>query len=194
MENLCYTLTDFEAADAPNIHLVEDYVRPLGSFERLLWLLDQMSPLHFSLAAQIEGPATVGDWRVALDHVQRRHPFFSVCIEKDGNSNLQFHQVPDEPIPLRVVRVSASQPNWLTELQREVATPFDPGRAPLLRAVLMHEPNRATLILTAHHSIADGLSLTFAIRDTLLALSGNPRDPLQVTPPIESMLDSFIER
>jgi len=54
----------------------------------------------------------------------------------------------------------------------------------------MHEPHRATLILTAHHSIADGLSLTFAIRDTLLALSGSPRDPLLLTPSMESILDS----
>jgi hypothetical protein len=58
----------------------------------------------------------------------------------------------------------------------------------------MHEPQRATLILTAHHSIADGLSLSFAIRDTLLALSGNPIDPLLVTPSIESMLDSADRR
>jgi Condensation domain len=190
MENLTYTLTDIEAANAPNTDPAESYLRPLESFEHLLWLLDQACPRHFSLAAQIEGPTTVADWRVALDHVQRRHPFFSVCIEKDRNSNPQFRQVPDRPIPFRVVRVGASQPDWLTELQREVATPFDPELAPLVRAVLMHEPHRATLILTAHHSIADGLSLTFAIRDTLLALSGNPRGPLLVTPSIESMLDS----
>jgi hypothetical protein len=190
MENPTNTLTDIEAANAPSTGPAESYVRRLGSFEHLLWLLDQASPRHFSLAAQIEGPTTVGDWRVALDHVQRRHPFFSVCIEKDRNSNPQFRQVPHRPIPLRVVQVGASQPSWLTELQREVATPFDSGLAPLVRAVLMHEPHRATLILTAHHSIADGLSLTFAIRDTLLALSCNPRDPLLVTPSVESMLDS----
>src|SRR5882762_3968802 len=149
MENLTYTLTDIEAANAPNMDPLEGYVRPLGSFEHLFWLLDQESPMHFSLAAQIEGPTTVGDWRVALDHVQRRHPFFSVSIEKDENSNPQFRQVRDTPIPIRVVHVAAaSQPNWLSELQREVATPFDPESAPLVRAVLMHEPHRATVILT----------------------------------------------
>jgi hypothetical protein len=194
MENLSYTLTDIETANAPNMDLVEGYIRPLGSFEHLFWLLDQESPMHFSLAAEIEGPTTVKDWRVALDYVQRRHPFFSVCIEKDENSIPRFRQVRDKPIPLRVVRVGTSQRGWLTELQKEVATPFDPGCSPLVRAVLMHEPHRATLILTAHHSIADGLSLTFAIRDTLLALSGNPRDPLLVTPPIESLLDSADSR
>lgn len=161
MKNLAYTLTDIEAANAPNTDPAESYVRPLGSFEHLLWLLDQANPRHFSLAAQIEGPTTVGDWRVALDHVQRRHPFFSVCIEKDRNSNPKFRQVPDRTIPLRVVRMDASQPNWLAELQREVATSFDPELAPLVRAVLMYEPHRATLILTAHHSIISAAAVSF---------------------------------
>jgi hypothetical protein len=66
-------------------------------------------------------------------------------------------------------------------MQKELATPFDPGRAPLVRAVLMREHHRATLILTAHHSIADDLSLSFAIRDTLLAFwhadGSAPADP-----------------
>jgi hypothetical protein len=190
MDNLTYTLTDIEAANARNMDLVEGDIRPLGSCEHLFWLLDQGSPMHFSLAAQIEGHATVGDWRAALGHVQRRHPFFSMHIERNGRANPHFRAAPQTPIPIRVVRVVSSQPNWLIEMQRELATPFDPARAPLVRAVLMHEPHRATLILTAHHSIADGLSLSFAIRDTLLALSGTPMDPLLVTPPIESMLDS----
>jgi hypothetical protein len=114
---------------------------------------------------------------------------------KDGDSSPQFCQVRDNRIPLRVVPVvGISHRNWLTELQSELSTPFDPGCAPLVRAVLMHEPYRATLILTAHHSLADGLSLTFAIHDTLVALSGNPREPLLATPSMESMLDSADSR
>jgi hypothetical protein len=140
MENLTYIVTDIEAANTPNMDLVEGDVRPLGSLEHLFWLLDQGSPMHFSLAAQIAGHATVGDWRTALDHVQRRHPFFSVCIENNGRANPQFRRAPQAPIPIRVVRVGASQPNWLTEMQRELATPFGPERAPLVRAVLMHDP------------------------------------------------------
>jgi len=71
--------------------------------------------MHFSLAAQIEGPTTVGDWRVALDHVQSRHPFFSVCIEKDGNANPQFRQVRNKPIPIRVLQVAAASEPKLAE-------------------------------------------------------------------------------
>jgi hypothetical protein len=103
MEHLTYKITDNETANAQIMDLVEGDVRPLGSFEHLFWLLDQESPMHFSLAAQIEGRTTVGDWQVALDHVQRRHPFFSVCIDKDENSMPRFRQVRDKPIPVRVV-------------------------------------------------------------------------------------------
>ena len=132
MENLTYTLTDIEAANAPNTNPAESYVRPLGSLEHLLWLLDQASARHFSLAAQIERPTTVEDWRVALDHVQRRHPFFTVCIEKDRNFNPQFRQVPDKPIPLRVVQVGARIPAKLADRIAE-GTKLSTSYTPVMR-------------------------------------------------------------
>ena len=52
--------------------------------------------------------------------------------------------------------------------------PFDPSRAPLIRAVLIQGIRTTGFILAAHHSIADGLSLAYAIRDTLSAVSGGP--------------------
>jgi hypothetical protein len=44
-------------------------------------------------------------------------------------------------------------------------------------------------ILVAHHSIADGLSLAYAIRDTLSALSGELLEPLLLAPAQEEILD-----
>jgi hypothetical protein len=41
-------------------------LRPLGSFEEFFWLIDQNRPLHFALAAQVQGPTAVGRWRGAL--------------------------------------------------------------------------------------------------------------------------------
>ena len=62
------TQQDLQAAAPPTV------LRPLGSFEEFFWLIDQNRPLHFALAAQVQGPTTVGRWRDALDLVQRRHP------------------------------------------------------------------------------------------------------------------------
>ena len=55
-------------------------------------------------------------------------------------------------------------------------------------AVLLHEADQAVFILVAHHSITDGLSIAFVIRDVLQALSGNPLDLLPLLPAHEEIL------
>ena len=163
-----------------------EIIRPLGTMERCLWLFDQTHPIHFSLAAEIEGPTTLTWWRSALDAVQHRHPFFSVCIDKDGEASPCFRRVAGTQIPLRVVDTRDAEPQWEREIESELSTRFDPKQAPLIRAVLLHQPNKSMLIFTAHHSIGDGISMAFAIRDTLRALSG---EKLETLPPLPSMED-----
>jgi len=170
-----------EVKDPPSAVL-----RPLGAFEQLLWLLDQNSPRHFVLAAQIEGPTTIKGWRNALDLVQRRHPFLSVCIETDPTP--YFRQESGASIPLRVVEGKDPTLGWESEIARELSQSFNARQAPLLRAVVLHEAERAVYILAAHHSIADGLSLSFVIRDTLQALVGIRLDSLPVIAKTEEIL------
>jgi NRPS condensation-like uncharacterized protein len=45
-------------------------------------------------------------------------------------------------------------------MAREIFTPFTGDAAPLLRATLIHEANRAVFILAAHHTISDGASIS----------------------------------
>jgi hypothetical protein len=117
--------------------------------------------------------------------MQQRHPNLFVKIALDDAANPYFHSVASARIPLRIVAGSDLQ--WEPEIEWELATPFDSGRAPLVRAVLLHQAHRAVLILVAHHSIADGRSLVFAIRDTLYALSGQSLGP----PPAIASLDAW---
>jgi NRPS condensation-like uncharacterized protein len=161
-------------------------IRPLGTMERCLWLLDQAHPIHFSIAAEIEGPTTLTSWRSALDAVQRRHPFFSVCIDEDENSNPYFRRVAGTQIPLRVVDNKNAESQWEREIENELSIRFDPKQAPLIRVVLLHQPNRSILIFTSYHPIGDGISMAFAIRDTLRALAG---EKLEALPPLPSMED-----
>ena len=165
-----------------------EIIRPLGTMERVLWLLDQTHPTHFSIAAEIEGPTTVPSWRSALDAVQRRHPFFSVCIDEDENSNPYFRRVTGTQIPLRVTDTKNAESQWEREIERELATRFDPKQAPLIRVVLLHQPNKSILIFTAYHPIGDGISMAFAIRDTLRALSGEKLETLSPLPSMEDLL------
>ena len=167
-------------------------VRPLGVLEEYLSLVDQVVPRHFAVAARVRGSTDVGAWRKALDSVQSRHPLFSVAIEKnkDKENGSHFRSVNDALIPLRVVRGPLPS-DWEIEIEKELSTPFVPQAAPLVRAVLLHEPDESIFMLVAHHSIGDGLSLVYAIRDTLHALAGGRLNALPTVPSQEDLLRSL---
>jgi hypothetical protein len=161
-------------------------MRQLGSGEQFWWLIDQNHPTHFAIAAEIEGATTVEAWGAALDRVQRRHPNFSVNIERDKDGNLCFYHVAGVRIPLRII--AGDNLRWEPEMVREVATPFDTRQAPLVRAVLLHQAHRAVFILVSHHSIADAKSIVFAIRDILQAFSGKTLVPLAPRAALDTLL------
>jgi len=146
-------------------------VRALGAMERLFWLMDQNHPAHLTVTAEVKGFAKVQSWRDALDAVQKRHPVLSTSIHRNEEGQPTVHQVDAAPIPLRVVDGSV-QGRWELEVDREMAVPFTPEQAPLIRSVLIHKPQSSVLIMIAHHAIADGMALVFLIRDLLQVLSG----------------------
>jgi NRPS condensation-like uncharacterized protein len=162
-------------------------VRALGAMERLFWFMDQNHPAHLTVTAEVKGFTKVQNWRDALDAVQRRHPVLSTSINRNENGQPALHQVDAAPIPLRVVDGSV-QGRWELEVDREMAVPFTPGQAPLIRSVLIHKPESAVLILTAHHAIADGMALVFLIRDLLQVLSGGQLEALTFSNTVEELL------
>ena len=163
-------------------------LRPLGWTERLFWLLDRNRPRHFVLAAQVEGHTTADAWRRAVDAVQRRHPLLSVRIEARDDSVPCFRRAPGAQIPLRVVRGEGFGLDWEPQFARELASPVDPEQAPLMRVALCLEPDRAVCILSAHHSIADGMSVAFVVRDLLQALAGSTLQSLPVLPACDDLV------
>jgi NRPS condensation-like uncharacterized protein len=77
------------------------------------------------------------------------------------------------------------------EVDREMAVPFTPVQAPLLRSVLIHKPESSVLILVAHHAIADGMALVFLIRDLLQVLSGEQIEALSFSSTAEELLSKL---
>jgi hypothetical protein len=162
-----------------------DLLRPLGAFEELFCLFDQYFPVNGALAAQITGHTTVQQWRDALDAVQQRHPLLSACIDTIFNRVPHFRRVTGQRIPLRVVTSPGAE--WQREIAEEVNAPFTPDQAPLFRAVLLHQETHCTFILSSHHSVCDGSSRIFLLRDTLLALSGQTLEALPLAPSRETL-------
>jgi hypothetical protein len=164
------------------------FVRPLGALEEFLWLLDQFRPSHFVMAAEVSGSASVSDWCRALDVIQARHPLFSVRIARNKEGKPCFYRDHSASIPFRVVQEKNATRRWELETELELSIPFDSTSAPLARAVLLHEEQRAVFLLVVHPSIADGCSVAFVIRDLLQALSGKPVARLSVIPSLEEIL------
>jgi len=126
-------------------------------------------------------------WRDALNALQQSQPFFSVQIDVDSNNRPYFRRVDGAPIPMRVLDGKLST-SWQAELGKEVSTMIGANRAPLLRAVLIHEAERSIFIMTAHHSISDGVSMREALCDLVRALSGEQLDRRSVLPSPEESL------
>jgi len=153
--------------------------RTLGAFEKTFWLLDQIDSKDFALAGEIDGRRSVEAWRQALDKVQARHPNLSVKIVIDQFARPILKHVDDLPIPLRVLNVEEDY-RWEQEVEKELALRFNTAEGPLLRAVLIQKPQTTILILAGHHAVADGMSISYLLRDILMAITGKD---LQVMDP-----------
>jgi hypothetical protein len=151
--------------------------RPLGTNEKVYWVLDQKNTTHFAVAAEIEGNATDSEWRQALDTVQNRHPNLSVHISGNEYSTAQFIPVDDCRIPLRIVN-AASGDSWNNILEEELSNPLDINTAPLARATLIQQPGKSIFIFLSNHCIGDGMSVALVIRDVLIVLSGKTVEDL----------------
>ena len=147
-------------------------LRRLGPFEELLWQMDKRSPLHATLVAEVVGSVAIDAWRDALELTRRRHPLWSAVISK-ADGKVEFQDAGTPEVALRVIECASTQ-GWKQEVARELSVPIDTEIGPLVRAVLMHADASCMLILSAHHSICDGMSLVFALRDLLQAVSGTP--------------------
>jgi NRPS condensation-like uncharacterized protein len=163
--------------------------RKLGPFEHLLWLVDRWTPRHFILVSRIEGSSiSVESLSRALLQCQRRHPLLRTTIQVNNDGTPEF--IPSSaPIALRHIP-RANDTQWLQEVETELARPFEPGPQPLLRAVLVQAAAVSELILAVHHSIGDGVSAMYLVRDLLKSMEGYELLELPPRPALEDLLRS----
>jgi hypothetical protein len=160
--------------------------RPLGALEKLLWLADQNRPMHFAIAAEVGGSTRVEQWQDALDRVCRQSELIWSRIVPGERGVPVFISVPYGSIPLHVAENAMSE--WTAHVAGQLGQAFDASRAPLLRATLLHGVSRSVIILCVHHSIADGLALSFLMRDVLRALAGEAVRLSTESAPIEQLI------
>lgn len=158
--------------------------RPLGAVEVVL--APRSKPIHFVTAAVIEGTVPIDTWQDCLDELGWATPRIWSGIYDAPGEQPRFAPVTKLSIPLR--RVGGSISDLADVVQYELRTRFDARRPPLLRTVVLEEPRRTILVLCAHHSIADGLSLNYWMRDLLLAVTGHGIEDRFPCPSLETMV------
>ena len=160
--------------------------RPLGTNEKVFWVLDQKTTTHFAVVAEIDGNALDHQWRQALNTVQQRHPNLSVRISGNEYSTAYFEHVDDCEIPLSIAYTKKDE-DWTSVLEEELKIPIDITKAPLARAVVIQQSGKSVFIFLSNHSIGDGMSSALFIQDILTILSGEKLDNLMPIPALDEL-------
>jgi hypothetical protein len=144
-------------------------LRPLGAFENIFAAYSEEALTSFTLMAEIEGEISKPAIARALGQVQARHPLLAVGIRRNADGRRVFVRSA-RAIPLRELPTGAVP--WELAAGLEIRRPFDVREGPLMQASIRFEPKSVRMFFTFHHSIADGTSGVFVIRDFARALSG----------------------
>lgn len=150
-------------------------IRNLGTFEHLFAAYGEAGAMVFSVAVRVGSVVPETALVKALSTVQARQPLLRASIGWD-EGRVHAFLVSENPIPLAVI--AGHEMQWHHVAQDEVNRLFSSEAGPLVRAVALTGASETTIVLTFHHSVADGMAALFVMHEVLVALSGgNLNDP-----------------
>jgi len=138
------------------------------------WFLNQLDPEatyhNIAAAASIRGPLDPGALEATFREIIRRHEVLRTGLDaRDGNPRQLVHHDAPFSAPLLDLRGldEADRDRRVRELAREEAErPFDLATPPLLRVQLLQlAEEEYVLLLTLHHIISDGWSISVLIHE-----------------------------
>jgi amino acid adenylation domain-containing protein len=145
---------------------------PLSFAQQRLWFLARLRPddtaYNVAAAVEVRGPVDTGALAEAFRLVAARHEALRTTFgEVDGEPVQVVHTVGAMSLPVVDLSGSGEEGDEAERLARaEAARPFDLGRGPLLRTVLVRTaPERHLLLLTLHHLVSDAWSMGVLIRE-----------------------------
>lgn len=166
-------------AAAPSLQAILPVARegetfPLSFAQQRLWFIEQMEPGNaaylIATAIRLEGPIQVALLEQSFTHLLRRHESLRTTFHLQQGQPVQvIHPAASFAIPLVDLR---SLPGAERELageqvmKWEAQLPFSLEQGPLLRARLCQLGDQTyILMLTMHHIIADGWSMSILVQE-----------------------------
>jgi hypothetical protein len=161
--------------------------RLLGAQEILFYAMNEASPKHFLIAAEVEGNTEKSAWRNAAALLQQIHPMLSMSITA-ADGDLIFTRSDQTPMLVEIVSLQESF-DLTSALEEELEKGFRSDQGPLARIKLFHSSQKSVIIIAAHHSISDALSSVNLINDLLGLLAGKTVRDLAVQPSVDEFLE-----
>jgi NRPS condensation-like uncharacterized protein len=138
--------------------------RKLNDLEYFNFSLGQ--PYNLVVVLSIRGSIVIDELKLALKKAQEKHPLLKVRIQSDNEDFYWFTSKDVGEIPIETLKFKDESKTTKLFL-KNLETPFDlidPVK-PLFRVTFLHSLERSDLILCAQHTITDGLSMAFLMRD-----------------------------
>ena len=134
--------------------------------ERIMLML----PFNVVLVGRVKGTVDPKEVKTALELLRLRHPLLAirVQIEEDGAGTFLGQGVSQIPVH---VESRENENSWLACVKEEFHTSFPIEIGPLVRCTLVHAESVCEFILCGHHTICDGMSLGYLLRDLLSCLA-----------------------
>jgi len=172
-----------------SLPVTEEFAFPVSSGQQRLWFLEQFQPdsplYNIPIAVRLDGPLDATILQQAIHHIVCRHEVLRTRFDLQRGEPIQI-VAPALALEMSVVDLqSQSQDDRETEvrrlLAREARLPFDLKCLPLLRVKLLRlAASEHIFVLTVHHIIFDGWSLTVFFRELAalyeLLRAGRPVD------------------
>jgi len=155
--------------------------RRLGRSERFFWLLDQASPMSFSLYTLLQGGLNIDDLQRAMQRLQQEQPMLRVRVSVEAK-HAYFRAVNDSPI--EVQQIMDDGEHWREQILQQLAVPFAADEYPLIRCFYKTMQDQCLVFFICHHAISDGMSIT-RLMQRLLRMASNPQllnTPLEYQP------------
>lgn len=143
----------------------------------------RMPNAHVVLGLRVDGTITEDALAKSMAWVRRRHPLLGVRVELEPDGQGRFVSDGVPPVPIEWHRRTGND-EWMEVIRQQLAQAFAPETGPLVRLVVLEAPAAFDLVVTVHHSVCDGRSLIYLVRDLLDRLSGGDDaiPPAQVRP------------
>ncbi|HEX2093814.1 MAG TPA: condensation domain-containing protein, partial [Longimicrobiaceae bacterium] len=145
---------------------------PLSFAQQRLWVVDRLEPgsaaYNMPGALRLRGGLDVAALRGSLDGLVRRHEALrTVFVEQDGAPVQVIHTAAPMALPVVDLRgVPEAEQEAGRLCAEEAVRPFDLGRGPLLRSMLVRLGGADhVLLITLHHVVSDGWSMGVLVRE-----------------------------